>query len=96
MFEDNWQSGKIYNYDWYSIESMNSSDEVMVRWDNGLNCTDTEGVMTGDEIHLNVRGAEVIFRIFNNSTAFMVFYDDGKAYVKQLTKERDDPTVICS
>ncbi len=93
--ECDWEHGKIYNYDWYSIAIIDDH-HVTVRWDNGLLCSDTEGLMREDKIHLEANGTEVVFRIYDETTAFVTFYEKDKSYVKRLTKERDDPTVICA
>ncbi len=84
------EHGKIYNYDWYDI-MITDNDRATVTWDNGLNRTTSEGTINEDEIKLSFGSSEAVFRIHDQSTAFVAFYDDDKVYVKQLTKEELSP-----
>ena len=86
--------GRIYAYDWYAIKS-NGDGKVIVTWDDSLNCSKTEGIIVGNTIQLTAGDVktELVVRDSNHAT---ITFRDGKAvYVKQLVKQREDPTVIC-
>lgn len=87
--------GKIYFYDWYAIESQ-SGEKVIVIWDNGLNCSRTEGVVRGNAIHLTPDDVETTFVIHDSQHATVSFRYGETTYTKELEKKRDSPNVVCS
>jgi hypothetical protein len=87
--------GRIYAYDWYAIKS-NGDGKVIVTWDNGLNCSKTQGQIVGNTIKLMAGNVNTELVVRDSRHATITFRDGEAVYVKQLVKQREDATVICN
>ncbi len=87
--------GQMYNYDWYAIEPTTVTRATVV-WDNGLNCSRTDGTMTGNRITLTERDVIAEFIIHDKDTATVTFQQGTSTWTKQLKKTRNDPKVVCN
>jgi len=85
--ESEWEPGKIYSYNEYSVR-LAENDRAVIIWDNGLNQTKSEGTINEDEIRISIGSTEAVFRFHDETTAFAAFYDHDRVYVRQLTRQR--------
>ncbi|MFO8101001.1 MAG: hypothetical protein R6U37_02365 [Dehalococcoidia bacterium] len=81
------EPGKIYNYDGYGIKIEND-DHAQITFNNEIDQTKVKGIIDEDEIRVSFGSFEATFHFHDETTAFAAFYDGGRAYVKQLTKQR--------
>ncbi len=86
------EPGKIYNYNDYGIKIEND-DHARITFNNEIGQTKVEGTINEDEIQLSFGSFEAIFRFHDETTAFATFYDDDRAYVKELTRQSYWPIV---
>ena len=84
------ESAKIYNYDGYGIKIEND-DRAQITFNNEIDQTKAEGTVNEDEIQLSFGSFEAIFRFHDETTTYAAFYDDDRAYVKQLTRQTHVP-----
>lgn len=87
--------GRIFEYDWYAIKSV-SDEKVVITWDDGLNCSKTEGQIAGNTIKLMAGNVKTELVVRDSHHATITFRDGQAVYVKQLVKQREDATVICN
>ncbi|MBW4419676.1 MAG: hypothetical protein KME13_10650 [Myxacorys californica WJT36-NPBG1] len=86
--------GRIYGYDWYAIK-LNQGGKVTLTWDDGLNCTKTEGQIKDNKLKLKAGDVETELVVHDRHRATIAFCEGKTTYVKQLVKQREDAKVIC-